>query len=467
MKLLPKETRQSLIDFFLLFGLASFFLLYGLGRGSIASWDEGIYAQVAKEVLRSGDWFHPTLGGQPWYDKPPLAIWATVFFYKIFGVHEFSARLFSALCGIGAVLATYFLAKRLFGRWVGFLSAAVLLSSSHFIRFSRFGMLDAPLTFFMVLSFYFFWMAVESGRSKYFIFSGIATAAAVLTKSFSGFLIFPIQWIYAVWAGEIYLLKKKSYWAGCGLAVGVFLAWIFLGFWHDRVFFIKEGLLTHLVSRTTRSLDGHEGNAYFYIRVLINKYHPWILVGIISGPLFLFRALKDRYREFVLISTWMFLILLVVTLVRTKLPWYIIPAYPALSISVAYCLAKLFNQAQASWVRVVFVVIMALHVPYSHIFNHDYSRPLKAMAPAIIREVPEGALLSLVDYHEVNAAFFYTDRQTIYLDSPEAFSARAKTDKNFYCLIRERDLKKMEAVVASEGLVVSDSFEDFRLLVKK
>jgi len=466
-KFLNKNSRQSFIDFFLLAGLSSFFLLFRLGDGSIASWDEGIYASVAKELLRSGDWFRLTLGGAPWFDKPPLAIWATAISYKIFGVNEFAARFFSAICGVGTVLATYLLGKRMFGRWVGFLGAAVLLSSSHFIRFSRFGMLDAPLTFFMTLSLYFFWLAIESGHARHFLLAGTAAALAVLTKSFAALLIFPIQWIYAIWAGESYVLKRRSYWLGVTIAAGAFLSWSLLGLLTHPGIFISEGLWMHLGRRVFQPLDGHTGNAYFYIRTLINKYHPWILVGVISGPLFLIRAVKDRYREFVLISVWMFFILLVVTVVRTKLGWYIIPAYPALSISVAYCLAKVFNQDQASWVRPVFIVIMALHVPYSHIFQHDYSRPLKGLAPAILREVPADGVLSLYNYHEVNAALFYTDRLSVYLDTPQAFRDQYEKDGHFTCLIREEDLKEVEASMDFGRLAVAETYENFKLITKR
>lgn len=455
------------MDFFMLAALSSFFLLFRLGDGSLASWDEAIYASVAKELYRNGQWFKLTLGGAPWFDKPPLAIWATALSYRIFGVNEFSARFFSAVCGTGTVLVTYLLGKRIFGRWVGFLGAAVLLSSSHFIRFSRFGMLDAPLTFFLTLSFYFFWLAVESGRTKHFIFSGIAAALAILTKSFAAFLIFPIQWIYAVWAGERYLLKRRSSWLGFAIAMGVFLAWSFLGLFMDRANFIQDGLWTHLVLRTTQPLDGHAGNAYFYIRTLINKYHPWILVGVVSGPLFLFRAMKDRYREFVFLSVWMFFILGVVTLVRTKLAWYILPAYPALSISVGYCLSKVFNQNQASWIRPVFIGIMALHVTYSHIFDHDYSRPLKGLAPAIVREVPPGGELGLYNYHEAMATLFYTDRKAIYIDSPDAFRERVKIDPSFVCLVREDRWSEIELFVKSQGLFVAETFEGTKLVIKK
>ena len=117
--------KQTKLDLLFLAPLSLFFLLYRLGSGSLASWDEAIYASVAKEVVQSGDWLRLTLDGSLWFDKPPLAIWMTTVFYKLFGVHEFSARLFSALCGVGAVVTTYFFGRELFNRWTGFVGALV------------------------------------------------------------------------------------------------------------------------------------------------------------------------------------------------------------------------------------------------------------------------------------------------------------------------------------------------------
>jgi 4-amino-4-deoxy-L-arabinose transferase-like glycosyltransferase len=149
--------------------------LVKLGYGSLASWDEAIYGTSARELSRSSNWLDLTYGGIPWFDKPPLNMWVTAFFYKLFGIGEFSVRLFSALCGIGTVLVTYLFASRLFSRWIGFLSALVLVSSSHYLHFARFGQLDSPLTFFISSALYFFWMGRE--RNRYFIFSGIFSAS--------------------------------------------------------------------------------------------------------------------------------------------------------------------------------------------------------------------------------------------------------------------------------------------------
>ena len=122
----------------------------------MASWDEGLYASVAKDIVLTGDWLNFHFCGAAWFDKPPLCIWVTALFFKLFGIHEFSARFFSAICGVGIVLVTYSLGQELLNRWAGFWGALVLLSSLHFFRFARFGMMDAPLTFFLSLSLYFF-----------------------------------------------------------------------------------------------------------------------------------------------------------------------------------------------------------------------------------------------------------------------------------------------------------------------
>src|SRR3989338_7267972 len=267
-------------DIFFLTALSAFFLLFRLGSGSLASWDEALYASVAKEIFQSGDWLHLTLNGSQWADKPPLGIWATAFFYRLFGVHEFSARFFSALCGIGAVLVTYLIGGKLFNRWVGFLGALVLLSSSQFIRYARFGMLDAPLVFFLSLSLYFFWRGYE--RNRYLIFSGISAGLAIMTKGFTGFLIFPITWLYCAFSGEFEILLRSSYWIGLMLAAGVALPWNLYEMIDHGHLFVNEVVIKHLFRRTLTSLDGHKGNFYFYIRTLVNKYHPWVLIGILD-----------------------------------------------------------------------------------------------------------------------------------------------------------------------------------------
>ena len=88
-------------------------LLWKLGSGSLADWDEAIYAEIAWEILQDGDWLTLHWGYEPWFEKPPLLMWITASFYQIFGTNEFWARAASAVSGIALILITYGTGNRL------------------------------------------------------------------------------------------------------------------------------------------------------------------------------------------------------------------------------------------------------------------------------------------------------------------------------------------------------------------
>ena len=439
--------------------------MFDLGRGSLASWDEAIYAGVAKEFARSGQWLELTLGGGLWLEKQPLCIWSTAFFYKIFGVNEFAARLFSTLCGIGTVLVVYFLGKKMFGRWTGFLAALVLLSSSHLIHYSRFGMMDVPLTFFISLALYFLWRGRDENR--FLIYSGAAFGLAVMTKGFAAFFVVPLTWIYCIWTGETQILKRRAYWLGWLAALVIASPWHLYEWVMHRDAFMNGVVVKNFVERTMHAIEGHHGRWDYYIRTMTNKYHPWTLISIFSAPLFLFKAVKDRDKEIIFIASWIFTVFFIITLVQTKLRWYIIPLYPALSLSVAYYLGKVFSENQKNFVRVMFLVIMILHVPYSNIFNHDYSRDIKGIAPLVKKEVPEKMPVHLYNYHETPAATFYLERPNTYLDTPESFMSELRAKKEFYCLIHENDLRSFHKSLNALAITELGSFENLKLVSKK
>ncbi len=461
----PKSLGKTFTDLLFLVPVSAFFLVFKLGNGSLASWDEAIYAGVAKEIFLSKDWLHLTWAGQAWIDKPPLSIWATAFFYKLFGVSEFSARLFSALCGVGIVVMTYLIGRKLLNRWVGFTGAMVLLSSSHFLRFSRFGMMDAPVTLFLCLALYFFWLGRE--KDRYLVFFGLAAGFGFLTKSFAIAFVFPIVGFYAWWADELVLLKRPAFWAGLGVFLVMAVGWTGYQAAHYGQAYLDEALYKHFFLRSSQALEGHAGNYYFYIRTMVNKYHPWILVGVFSAPFFLFKAIKDRLEEIIYLSLWMFVIFIIVTLMKTKLPWYIFPAYPALSLSVAYVSGRLLDEKYSGGVKLLFLGILALHVHYSHVFNQDYSRPIKNIAPAIESKTNAQDILYLYHYHEAPASNFYLGRQTRYLDDENALISAAKNPPGrFLCLMFDKEAMPMSARLTELGIHETARSGDYALYEK-
>src|ERR1051325_5322266 len=133
-----KRFSSNLLPVSLLSLIAACALLWKLGAGSLAAWDEAIYAQVSKEIALSGDWLTLRWEYQPWFEKPPLFMWMTALFYRLFGVSEFWARLPSALSGIALVVVTYSIGKLTGGRRVGLLAGGLFLTCHHFFSFPPF-----------------------------------------------------------------------------------------------------------------------------------------------------------------------------------------------------------------------------------------------------------------------------------------------------------------------------------------
>ena len=86
--------------------LAFAILFFRLGQATLADWDEAIYAQVAKEMVETGDWLTPHHGNEPWFEKPPLLIWMTAILFSAFEASEFWARAVPAFSAVFLVMIT-------------------------------------------------------------------------------------------------------------------------------------------------------------------------------------------------------------------------------------------------------------------------------------------------------------------------------------------------------------------------
>src|SRR5262245_41879804 len=91
--------------------------------------DGVLYAQIARGLDERGEWLDLTLGGDPYWRKPPLVFWLMGIAYRLGGVSEATARLPSVLGGMGCAVAVYYLAARLFDVRVGLVAGVVLATT--------------------------------------------------------------------------------------------------------------------------------------------------------------------------------------------------------------------------------------------------------------------------------------------------------------------------------------------------
>ena len=104
---------------------------------------EGRWAEVSLEMIRSGDYVHPSIYGSPYYDKPLFSYWLMVAAaWLLGGLTEFAMRLPSALAGIFAIWCMVRLATRLFDEATGLAAGWVLLSTTMFMYWGRIASAD-------------------------------------------------------------------------------------------------------------------------------------------------------------------------------------------------------------------------------------------------------------------------------------------------------------------------------------
>src|SRR5262245_50217536 len=159
--------------------------------------DEGRYAEIPREMLLRSEWVVPYLQGQPYLDKPPLLYWLVMASYRLFGVHDWSARLVPALAVHAAVLLTYLLGRRSLGERAAFWGALLLALAPGFLSMGRLLLLDGLLALWVAAALLGAFEAVRGPRLRWgwWLTAALACGLGVLTKGpVAVLLVVPPQW---------------------------------------------------------------------------------------------------------------------------------------------------------------------------------------------------------------------------------------------------------------------------------
>ncbi len=114
--------------------------------------DEGRYAEIPREMLARGEWVVPYLLGEPYLDKPPLLYWLVMCSYRLFGIHDWAARLVPALAVHAAILIVYLLGRRSVGERPAFWAALLLALCPGFLSVGRLLVLDGLLALWVTIA---------------------------------------------------------------------------------------------------------------------------------------------------------------------------------------------------------------------------------------------------------------------------------------------------------------------------
>ena len=359
---LPNWATVSEVCVFLFFSV--FFILYGVtpllggdGLGLVGA-DEPRYAQIAHEMLARFDSAHtlkgrlsacvtPYLYGHPWLEKPALYYWRAMFVFQEFGVHDWSARLPSASFAF-IMAALIYLHMRRFRRGGHLDAALITVACAGIIGFARGASTDmqlaAPLSIGLLG-----WYAWYETGSKFWLFDiYFFTGVATLAKGpVAPFLALLIVMAFAFLRREWSIIRKSFWWPGMLLYFAIVLPW-FIAVQHQNPTFFREFFLQHNLERFATNRFQHEQPIWYYIIVVVLALMPWTVVAIralidgIQTSVAEWRLRHSRpekpkpsrpgdaFPEFLVL--WALIPIVFFSFSQSKLPGYILPALPPITI---------------------------------------------------------------------------------------------------------------------------------------
>ena len=391
----PKS--QHLILILLL--VSSSVLFFRLQRNKLQSWDEAVYAESAKEMVQHGDWLTPHWNQEPFYQKPPLAIWVTAVLFRWFGVNELNARAFAAVCGVACIVLTFLIAATFLPATHAFLAALVLLVTPHFNYYARQGLMDVPLTAFLLLAIYSY-IRSSNGR-RWWILVGCAFGLAVLTKGVAA-----VPGILAV-ATAIALARERpwqlrEFWIGVSLFIAIAGSWhLAMLLVHGRAF-VSEYIGGQVLSRSVSTVDTNPLGPAAYVKITVLGFLPFTPF-LIAGVIAIWKTRRFAV-SFGLLALFVFLLY---SLVPTKHPWYMVPVYPVLTAIL--CSVKRIPHVLAG----VLIISAAIYC-----WMLDAAIPsLHTAVPVVVEQARKSTGPLNVPIDIAPAVLFYTDRK-ICSDAP-------------------------------------------------
>jgi 4-amino-4-deoxy-L-arabinose transferase-like glycosyltransferase len=311
-----------------------------LGWRHLLPSDEGRYAEMAREMLLTGDWITPRYNAYKYFEKPPLQTWANALTFAWFGIGEWQARLYTALTGFAGVLLVGFTGARVFNAAAGVFAALVLACSPYWSLMGHFNTLDMGLSFWMTLTLCALLLAQRPNLRPpcargWMWLCWASMALAVLSKGLVG-VILPgaVLVLYTLVARDWALWKRLH------LVSGLIVFFAFVTPWFVLVqernpeflnfFFIVQQFKRYLTPEQNRP-----GAFYYFVPVLLVGFLPWLSVTL--------QSVRHAWRQprqpngfapVTLMLTWIVFIFLFFSASHSKLLSYTLPIAPPIAMLI-------------------------------------------------------------------------------------------------------------------------------------
>jgi 4-amino-4-deoxy-L-arabinose transferase-like glycosyltransferase len=317
---------------------------------------DAVQAQIARNMLNSGDWVTARLDGVAYLEKPPLIYWMIAIAYKVFGVHDWAARIPVALSAIALCFTTAAFGAWAFGRRAGFYAGLCMSTCVGLWLFTRILVPDVMLTLVIALALWAFLRVLEEEEPHPRAWAAVFAASlgvGLLLKSLIA-VVFPVAAvvIYLSCTRQIFsarVWKRLRPLSGLAIILLIAVPWHILAtlrnppyfsftmrsvpgeyhgfFWF---FFINEQLLRFLNLRSPRDYDTVP-RLYFWLLNLAWLF-PWS-VYLPAATRLSYRSVDRAGRTRLLALCWIGFVLVFFTFSTTQ-EYYSMPCYPAFALLI-------------------------------------------------------------------------------------------------------------------------------------
>ncbi|MBK6344242.1 MAG: glycosyltransferase family 39 protein [Flavobacteriales bacterium] len=391
---MPSHGRLQL----LIIAIAALLFIPGLGAVHLFDWDEINFAEIAREMVVSGDWLRPQMHFEAFHEKPPLFIWMQALSMKAFGVGEFAARFPNAICGIITLWLLYRIGEQLRGRIFGIAWALAYIGSILPHLYFRSGIIDPWFNLFIFLGLHAIITlaardperdprAINARSDRYAWIAGLFLGLAVLTKGPVGVLVpVLVMLVYWAWKRFRFLLSLRRISLIALAALLTVSAWALIDLVRNGPDFMIAFFLRQVAMLTTEDA-GHGGFFGYHFVVLLIGCFPASLFALqeLLKPTRTTDAHENDHRRWMVILFWVVLILF--SIVKTKIVHYSSLCYFPLTYLAALQLERIWKKNEGfGWSRFALgslgtsIAVIVIVAPFAGM-NIDAIKPLFAQDP--------------------------------------------------------------------------------------
>jgi 4-amino-4-deoxy-L-arabinose transferase-like glycosyltransferase len=356
---------------------------------------DAVQAQIAHNMLSSGDWVTARLDGVPYLEKPPLLYWMIAVSYKLFGVHDWAARIPVALSAIALCWTTAAFGLWAFGKRAGFYAGLCMSTCIGLFLFTRILIPDAMLTFSIALALWALLRTLDEEEPHPRAWAAVIAASlaiGLLLKSLIG-IVFPIgaAVIYLVITRQLFVArtwKRLRPFSGLLIILLIAAPWHILatirnppyfsftmkslpgeyhGFWW--FFFFNEQLLRFLNLRYPRDYDTVPRSLFWLFNLI--WLFPWSVYFPAAFKLS-YRPADRAGRTRLMALCWIGFVMVFFTFSTTQ-EYYSMPIYPAMALLIGSAMAldnrtvRAGTRTVTAFCAVAAIVIIATLVAVRHI----------------------------------------------------------------------------------------------------